>query len=375
MRAEAQSHVDQINQAVALLRRFLDWDRAVKRLEDLNAKVEDQALWNNPKAAQEVMRERRRLEEAINATKSIERERDDTVELLEMAEEEGDTALADEAVTSLGELAARAETDKVAALLAGEADANDTYIEINAGAGGTESQDWAEMLQRMYTRWAERHKMKVELVDYHGGEQAGIKSATLMIKGENAYGYAKTESGVHRLVRISPYDSNARRHTSFSSVWVYPVVDDDIDIEVNESEIRIDTYRASGAGGQHVNTTDSAVRITHIPTGIVVACQNQRSQHKNRAEAMKQLTARMYEAELQKREAEASAVNASKTDIGWGHQIRSYVLQPYQLVKDLRTGVTSTAPGDVLDGDLDRFMAAALSQRVSGEKVVVEDID
>ena len=375
MRAEAQSHVDQINQAVALLRRFLDWDRAIKRLEELNAKVEDQALWNDPKAAQEVMRERRRLDEAINATLKIERERDDTVELLEMAEEEGDTSLADEAVASLGDLAARAETDKVAALLAGEADANDTYIEINAGAGGTESQDWAEMLQRMYTRWAERHKMKVELVDYHGGEQAGIKSATLMIKGENAYGYAKTESGVHRLVRISPYDSNARRHTSFSSVWVYPVVDDDIDIEVNESELRIDTYRASGAGGQHVNTTDSAVRITHIPTGIVVACQNQRSQHKNRAEAMKQLKARMYEAELQKREAEANAVNATKTEIGWGHQIRSYVLQPYQLVKDLRTGVTSTAPGDVLDGDLDKFMAAALSQRVTGEKVAVEDID
>ena len=375
MRAEAQAHVDQINQAVALLRRFLDWDRAIKRLEDLNAKVEDQALWNNPKAAQEVMRERRRLEEAINATRSLQRERDDTVELMEMAEAEGDTDLADEAVTSLGELAERAEKDKVAALLAGEADANDTYIEVNAGAGGTESQDWAEMLLRMYTRWAERHKMKVELVDYHGGEQAGIKSATLMVKGENAYGYAKTESGVHRLVRISPYDSNARRHTSFSSVWVYPVVDDDIDIEVNESDLRIDTYRASGAGGQHVNTTDSAVRITHVPTGIVVACQNQRSQHKNRAEAMKQLKARMYEAELQRREAEASAVNATKTEIGWGHQIRSYVLQPYQLVKDLRTGITSTAPGDVLDGDLDRFMAAALSQRVTGEKVVVEDID
>jgi peptide chain release factor 2 len=375
MRAEAQAHVDQINQAVALLRRFLDWDRAIKRLEDLNAKVEDQALWNNPKAAQEVMRERRRLEDAINATRSLERERDDTVELMEMAEAEGDTALADEAVTSLGELAERAEKDKVAALLAGEADANDTYIEVNAGAGGTESQDWAEMLLRMYTRWAERHKMKVELVDYHGGEQAGIKSATLMVKGENAYGYAKTESGVHRLVRISPYDSNARRHTSFSSVWVYPVVDDDIDIEVSESDLRIDTYRASGAGGQHVNTTDSAVRITHIPTGIVVACQNQRSQHKNRAEAMKQLKARLYEAELQRREAEASAVNATKTEIGWGHQIRSYVLQPYQLVKDLRTGITSTAPGDVLDGDLDRFMAAALSQRVTGEKVVVEDID
>ncbi len=375
MRAEAQAHVDQINQAVALLRRFLDWDRAIKRLDDLNAKVEDQALWNNPKAAQEVMRERRRLEEAINATRALERERDDTVELMEMAEAEGDTDLADEAVTSLGELAERAEKDKVAALLAGEADANDTYIEVNAGAGGTESQDWAEMLLRMYTRWAERHKMKVELVDYHGGEQAGIKSATLMVKGENAYGYAKTESGVHRLVRISPYDSNARRHTSFSSVWVYPVVDDDIDIEVSESDLRIDTYRASGAGGQHVNTTDSAVRITHIPTGIVVACQNQRSQHKNRAEAMKQLKARLYEAELQRREAEASAVNATKTEIGWGHQIRSYVLQPYQLVKDLRTGITSTAPGDVLDGDLDRFMAAALSQRVTGEKVVVEDID
>ena len=375
MRAEAQSHVDQINQAVALLRRFLDWDRALKRLEELNAKVEDQALWNDPKAAQDVMRERRRLDDAINATRAIERERDDTVELLEMAEAEGDEALADEAVLSLGDLAERAEKDKVAALLAGEADANDTYIEINAGAGGTESQDWAEMLQRMYTRWGERHRMKVELVDYHAGEQAGIKSATLLIKGENAYGYAKTESGVHRLVRISPYDSNARRHTSFSSVWVYPVVDDNIDIEVNEGDLRIDTYRASGAGGQHVNTTDSAVRITHLPTCIVVACQNQRSQHKNRAEAMKQLKARLYEAELQRREAEASAVNATKTDIGWGHQIRSYVLQPYQLVKDLRTGVTSTAPGDVLDGDLDKFMAAALSQRVTGEKVVVEDID
>ena len=260
-------------------------------------------------------------------------------------------------------------------LLAGEADTNNSYIEVNAGAGGTESQDWAGMLQRMYSRWAERRGMKVELIDHHSGEQAGIKSATMLIKGENAYGYAKTESGVHRLVRISPYDSAARRHTSFASVWVYPEVDENIDIEINESEIRIDTYRASGAGGQHVNTTDSAVRITHIPTNIVVQCQNQRSQHKNRAEAMKQLKARLYEAELQKREAEADANAASKTDIGWGHQIRSYVLQPYQLVKDLRTGVISTAPMDVLDGDLDRFMAAALSQRVSGEKVDVEDVD
>jgi peptide chain release factor 2 len=375
MRAEAQSHIDQINAATALLRRFIDWDKAQRRLGELNAKVEDPALWNDPKAAQEVMRERRRLEEAIGATQKIETELKDTVELIEMAELEGDNAMVDDGVRALGELAERAEKDKVAALLAGEADANNSYIEINAGAGGTESNDWAGMLQRMYSRWAERHGMKVELVDFHAGEQAGIKSATLLIRGENAYGNLKVEGGVHRLVRISPYDSSARRHTSFASVWVYPEVDDDIDIEINESELRIDTYRASGAGGQHVNTTDSAVRITHIPTGIVVACQNERSQHKNRAQAYKQLKARLYEAELQKREAEADVANAAKTDIGWGHQIRSYVLQPYQLVKDLRTGVTSTSPTDVLDGDLDKFMAAALSQRVTGEKVEVEDVE
>jgi peptide chain release factor 2 len=375
MRAEAQAHVDKINDALALLRRFLDWDRALRRLDELNARVEDQSLWNDPKAAQEVMRERRRLDEAITATRAIESELSDTVELIEMADAEGDAEMADEGTQSLAELAERAELDKVKALLSGEADANDTYIEINSGAGGTESQDWAGMLQRMYTRWAERRGMKVELVDYHAGEQAGIKSATLLVKGENAYGYAKTESGVHRLVRISPYDSAARRHTSFSSVWVYPVIDDNIDIEINESELRIDTYRASGAGGQHINTTDSAVRITHLPTGIVVQCQNQRSQHKNKAEAFNQLRARLYERELAEREAVANAQNATKTDIGWGHQIRSYVLQPYQLVKDLRTGVTSTAPGDVLDGALDPFMAAALSQRVTGETVEVEDVD
>ena len=321
------------------------------------------------------MRERRRLDEAITATRQIESELEDTVGLIEMAEEEGDQAMVADGIAALAELAERAERDKVAALLAGEADANDTYIEINSGAGGTESQDWAEMLQRMYTRWAERRGYKVELIDHHAGEQAGIKSATLQIKGANAYGWAKTESGVHRLVRISPYDSAARRHTSFSSVWVYPVVDDDIDITVEDKDLRIDTYRSSGAGGQHVNTTDSAVRITHIPTGIVVACQNQRSQHKNRAEAMKQLKARLYERELAEREAVANAQNATKTDIGWGHQIRSYVLQPYQLVKDLRTGVTSTAPSDVLDGAVDPFMAAALSQRVTGESVEVEDVD
>jgi peptide chain release factor 2 len=375
MRAEAQTYVDQINAALALLRRFLDWDRALRRLDELNARVEDPDLWSDSKQAQEVMRERRRLDEAIGATRAIEKELADTVELIEMAEAEGDDTLVDDGVRSLAELADRAEQDKVKALLAGEADANDTYVEINSGAGGTESNDWAGMLQRMYTRWAERRGMKVELVDHHAGEQAGIKSATLLVKGENAYGYAKTESGVHRLVRISPYDSSARRHTSFASVWVYPVIDDNIDIEVNESELRIDTYRASGAGGQHINTTDSAVRITHLPTGIVVQCQNQRSQHKNKAEAFNQLRAKLYEAELQKREAEANATAASKTDIGWGHQIRSYVLQPYQLVKDLRTGITSTAPGDVLDGDLDRFMAAALSQRVTGETVEVEDVD
>jgi peptide chain release factor 2 len=375
MRAEAQAHVDKINDALALLRRFLDWDRALRRLDELNARVEDQALWNDPKAAQEVMRERRRLDEAITATRTIERELSDTVELIEMADEEGDTEMAEEGVAGLAELAKRADHDKVQALLSGEADGNDTYVEINAGAGGTESQDWAGMLQRMYTRWAERRGMKVELVDQHSGEQAGIKSATLLIKGENAYGFAKTEGGVHRLVRISPYDSAARRHTSFASIWVYPVIDDNIEVEYNESDLRIDTYRASGAGGQHINTTDSAVRITHIPTGIVVQCQNQRSQHKNKAEAYNQLRARLYERELAIREAEANAENATKTDIGWGHQIRSYVLQPYQMVKDLRTGVVSTAPGDVLDGALDPFMAAALSQRVTGEKVDVEDVD
>ncbi|SNS50829.1 bacterial peptide chain release factor 2 (bRF-2) [Sphingomonas laterariae] len=375
MRAEAQAYADQINDALALLRRFLDWDRALRRLDELNNRVEDPKLWDDPKAAQEVMRERRRLDEAITATRAIETELNDTIELMEMAEAEGDSALVDDGVATLAALAERAERDKVQALLAGEADANNAYIEVNAGAGGTESQDWAGMLQRMYARWAERHGMKVELVDFHAGEQAGIKSATLMIRGENAYGHAKTESGVHRLVRISPYDSAARRHTSFASVWVYPEVDDDIDIEVLDKDLKIDTYRASGAGGQHVNTTDSAVRITHVPTGIIVACQNQRSQHKNRAEAMKQLKARLYEQELQKREAEATAGYEAKTEIGWGHQIRSYVLQPYQLVKDLRTGVTSTSPSDVLDGDLDSFMAAALSQRVTGEKVDVEDVD
>jgi peptide chain release factor 2 len=321
------------------------------------------------------MTERRRLDEAISATRSIEHDLAETVELIEMAEAEGDAEMADDGVAALKALADKAERDKVAALLSGEADNNDTYIEINSGAGGTESQDWAQMLQRMYQRWAEARGYKVELIDFNSGETAGIKNATMLIKGAQAYGWAKTESGVHRLVRISPYDSAARRHTSFASVWVYPQIDDDIEIDIKESDLKIDTYRASGAGGQHVNTTDSAVRITHVPTGVIVACQNERSQHKNRATSMKMLKARLYERELAIREAAAADVEAGKTDIGWGHQIRSYVLQPYQLVKDMRTGVTSTAPGDVLDGELDPFMAAALSQRVTGEAVSVEDVD
>ena len=375
MRADVEGFVGRIDAALALVKQALGWEAALRRLDELNARVEDPKLWDSPKAAEEVMRERRRLDAAVSTVRDIDAEKCGTVELVELAEMEGDEALADEAAASLSALADRADRDKVQALLAGEADANDTYIEIHAGAGGTESQDWAEMLQRMYSRWAEARGYKVDLVEQQSGETAGIKSATLLVKGENAYGYAKTESGVHRLVRISPYDSSARRHTSFSSVWVYPVIDDNVEIEINESDLKIDTYRASGAGGQHVNTTDSAIRITHVPTGIIVACQNDRSQHKNRATAMSMLKARMYEAEMRKREEAASGEYQAKTDIGWGHQIRSYVLQPYQMVKDLRTGTTSSAPGNVLDGDLDIFIAAALAQRVTGEAVSVEDFD
>jgi peptide chain release factor 2 len=375
MRAEGQAHIDQIEAALALVRKFLDWDRALRRLDELNARVEDPNLWNSPKEAEAVMRERRRLEAAIGTVNSIGQQMADAIEYVELGELEGDEATIDEGVASLAALAAKADADKVQALLAGEADANDTYIEIHAGAGGTESQDWAEILLRMYTRWAEKRGFKVDVIEYQAGEQAGIKSATILVKGENAYGWAKTESGVHRLVRISPYDSSARRHTSFSSVWVFPVIDDSFEIDINPADLRIDTYRASGAGGQHVNTTDSAVRITHVPSGIVVASQVDRSQHKNREIAMGMLKARLYEEEMRKREEAASAEHASKSDIGWGHQIRSYVLQPYQMVKDLRTGHTSPTPADVLDGALDPFMAAALAQRVTGEQVAVEDVD
>ncbi|QZD88173.1 peptide chain release factor 2 [Qipengyuania psychrotolerans] len=375
MRAEGQAHIDRIAAALGLVRQSLDWERALRRLDELDARVQDPTLWDDPKQAQAITQEQKRLETAINTVREIESEMNDAVEFVEMGDAEGDEEVVQEGLASLAKLADRADRDKVQALLSGEADGNDTYLEIHAGAGGTESQDWAEMLFRMYTRWAERRGFKVETVEYQAGDQAGIKSATLLIKGENAYGYAKTESGVHRLVRISPYDSSARRHTSFSSVWVYPVIDDDIDIEINPSDLKIDTYRASGAGGQHVNTTDSAVRITHQPTGIVVASQNDRSQHKNRATAMGMLKARLFEREMAEREAVASGEYQEKSDIGWGHQIRSYVLQPYQMVKDLRTGVTSPNPDDVLDGAVDQFISAALAQLVTGETVEVEDTE
>jgi len=317
------------------------------------------------------MRERTRLADQVGRVQKLERELSDAVEFAELAEAENDEASLDDAVEQLKllkDLAARAELE---ALLSGEADGNDCYVEINSGAGGTESNDWALMLLRMYTRWAQAHGMTIEFVEETAGEQAGIKSATIKVIGTNAYGWLKTEAGVHRLVRISPFDSNARRHTSFASVWVYPVVDDKIEIEINPSDVRTDTYRASGAGGQHINKTDSAVRLTHIPTGIAVACQSERSQHQNRDQAWKMLRARLYEAELQKREAEAAAIEAAKTDIGWGHQIRSYVLQPYQMVKDLRTEVETSDTGGVLDGDLDPFMAAALAQRVGATREAV----
>jgi len=313
------------------------------------------------------MRERTRLDNQIKAVRELESGLEDNLELIEMGEAEGDEEVVAEAEAAIEGMAKIAAKSRIESLLSGEADSNDTYLEVHAGAGGTESQDWAEMLLRMYVRWAEAHGYKVEWLEESPGEEAGIKSATLKVGGDNAYGWMKTEVGVHRLVRISPFDSSARRHTSFASVGVYPVIDDAIEIEISDSDLRVDTYRASGAGGQHVNKTDSAVRMTHLPTGIVVQCQNDRSQHKNRAAAMSMLKARLYEAELQRREEEAQAKQDAKTDIGWGHQIRSYVLQPYQMVKDLRTGVETSNTSAVLDGDLDDFMAAALAQRLGGE--------
>jgi peptide chain release factor 2 len=322
------------------------------------------------------MRERNRLDRAIATYRAAENELSDSVGLIEMAEAENDRPMIADAESALAGLRARAEAMKLESMLSGEADANDAYLEVHAGAGGTESQDWASMLLRMYTRWAEKHGYKVEYMEESEGEEAGIKSATILVKGENAYGWLKTETGVHRLVRISPFDSNARRHTSFASVGAFPVIDDKIEVEIADKDVRIDVYRASGAGGQHVNKTESAVRITHLPTNIVVQCQSDRSQHKNRAAAWNMLRARIYEAEMRKREEAAQAENDAKSDIGWGHQIRSYVLQPYQLVKDLRTGMQSHAPHDVLDGELDAFMAASLAQKVGGEPAGdVSDVD
>ena len=349
-----------------------DWEPALRRLDELNARSEEPSLWDRPADAQALMRERTKLAGQVEAVRALERERQDTLDFAELAEMEGDQGSLEEAAQTLKALKERAGRAELEALLSGEADPNDAYVEINSGAGGTESADWALMLTRMYTRWATAHGMSVDVLEETAGETAGLKSATLQVKGLNAYGWLKTEAGVHRLVRISPFDSNARRHTSFASVWVYPVVDDTIVIEINPADVRTDTYRASGAGGQHINKTDSAVRLTHIPTGIAVACQTQRSQHQNRENAWQMLRARLYEAELQRREEAQAALEDAKTDIGWGHQIRSYVLQPYQLVKDLRTEVETSDTQGVLDGDLDAFMGASLSQRVGATRDAAE---
>ncbi|MCW9045068.1 MAG: peptide chain release factor 2 [Alphaproteobacteria bacterium] len=368
MRAEIESLVNEMKQSLELLRRHLDYDQAVLRLEELNHLAEEPTLWDDAKKAQAVMRERTQLEASIKSVDQVAEGIDDNVELIELGEMEDDGDIVTEAETALQELQTHVAKAELETLLSGEADSNDTYLEIHAGAGGTEAQDWALMLLRMYSRWAEQHDYKLEVLEESPGEEAGIKSTTLRISGHNAYGWLKTESGVHRLVRISPFDSNARRHTSFTSVGVYPSIDEDIDVDVEDKDIRVDTYRASGAGGQHINKTDSAVRMTHIPTGIVVQCQNDRSQHKNRANAMSMLKARLYEMELQRREDATKAEHDAKTDIGWGHQIRSYVLQPYQMIKDLRTNKETSNTSAFLDGDLDDFLAASLAARVAGNK-------
>ncbi len=366
MRAETETIVAEIEKSLELLRQRLGWDTAEYRLEELNAFAEDPDLWNDPAKAQKLMRERQKLSDSIDGYKALAQDLADNQELIELGEMEDDASVVSEAEAALATLRDAAAEKEIEALLNGEADGNDTYLEINSGAGGTESCDWASMLARMYTRWAEQRGYKVELQSFTAGEEAGIKSATYLIKGENAFGWLKSESGVHRLVRISPYDSAARRHTSFSSAWVYPVVDDSIDIEIAPNDIRIDTYRSSGAGGQHVNTTDSAVRITHEPTGIVVT-SSEKSQHQNRDIAMKALKSRLYDLEMKKRTQAIQDAHDAKGDIGWGNQIRSYVLQPYQMVKDLRTGVETSDTQGVLDGKLDEFMGAALAQEVTGK--------
>ncbi|WP_171212698.1 peptide chain release factor 2 [Ruegeria sp. HKCCA5426] len=366
MRAETQNIVAEIEKSLELLAQRMDYETAPHRLEEFNARVEDPNLWDSPENAQKLMRERQMLVDAIETYESIKTDLSDNIELIELGEMEEDNEVVEDAESAIKSLQAKAAKKELEALLDGEADSNDTFLEINSGAGGTESCDWASMLARMYVRWAEKKGYTVELQSETAGEEAGIKSAAFKISGHNAYGWLKSESGVHRLVRISPYDSAAKRHTSFSSVWVYPVVDDNIEIEVNPSDIRIDTYRSSGAGGQHVNTTDSAVRITHIPTGIVVT-SSEKSQHQNRDIAMKALKSRLYQQELDRRNADINAAHEAKGDAGWGNQIRSYVLQPYQMVKDLRTNHETSDTKGVLDGDLDEFMAATLALNVAGK--------
>jgi peptide chain release factor 2 len=366
MRADLQNTIAEIEKSLLLFGQRMDWDTAEHRLEEFNARVEDPDLWNDAAKAQKLMRERQVLVDAMATHKSIKQDLSDTVELIELGEMEGDDEVVAEAEESLMALALTAAEKELEALLNGEADSNDTFLEIHSGAGGTESCDWASMLARMYVRWAEKRGYNVDMQSETPGEEAGTKSVTYKISGLNAYGWLKSESGVHRLVRISPFDSAAKRHTSFCSVWIYPVVDDNIEVEVNPADIRIDTYRSSGAGGQHVNTTDSAVRITHHPTGIVVT-SSEKSQHQNRDIAMKALKSRLYQMELDRRNAAINEAHESKGDAGWGNQIRSYVLQPYQMVKDLRTGHETSDTKGVLDGDLDAFMAATLAQDVSGK--------
>jgi peptide chain release factor 2 len=366
MRSETQNNVDAIKKSLKLLGQRMDWETAPHRLEEFNAMIEDGDLWSDPARAQKLMRDRQMLMDKVETYRKIDRDLTDNIDLIELGEAEGDADIVTEAENSLKDLRDFSATKELEALLDGEADGNDTFLEINAGAGGTESCDWASMLARMYVRWAEKKGYKVELQSETAGDEAGLRSAAYKISGPNAYGWLKSESGVHRLVRISPYDSAARRHTSFSSVWVYPVVDDNIEISIPDSDIRIDTYRSSGAGGQHVNTTDSAVRITHLPTNIVVT-SSMKSQHQNREVAMNALRSRLYQLELDKRNAAINAAHENKGDAGWGNQIRSYVLQPYQMVKDLRTGFETSDTGGVLDGDLDGFMAATLAMDVAGK--------
>ncbi|WP_292311098.1 peptide chain release factor 2 [Marivivens sp.] len=366
MRAETQNIVNAIEKSIDLLAQRMDWETAEYRLEEFNARVEDPTLWDDPEGAQKLMRERQMLVDQIAGLRAIKQDLSDNLELIELGEMEDDADVVKEAEDALKDLKVRAAEKELEALLDGEADGNDTFLEINSGAGGTESCDWASILARMYVRWAEKKGYKVELQSESPGEEAGIKSAAYKISGPNAYGWLKSESGVHRLVRISPYDSAARRHTSFSSVWVYPVVDDNIEIEVKPNDIRIDTYRSSGAGGQHVNTTDSAVRITHLPTGIVTT-SSEKSQHQNRDIAMKALKSRLYQMELDRRNADINGAHEAKGDAGWGNQIRSYVLQPYQMVKDLRTGYETSDTQGVLDGALDGLMAATLAHGASGK--------